>query len=79
MKKISRKSRIRQDVTWGHNFNITMTSRIEVQPACGFSVFFYLFHSQVRVCEIAFSRPIIAQDKLFHRQNAVLNFLIPST
>ena len=26
-----------------------------------------------------FSRPLIAQDKLFHRQNAVRNFLIPST
>ena len=25
------------------------------------------------------SRPLIAQDKLFHRQNAVRNFLIPST
>ena len=28
---------------------------------------------------IAISRPLIAQDKLFHRQNAVRNFLIPST
>ena len=26
-----------------------------------------------------FSRPLIAQDKLFHRQNAVRNFLVPST
>ena len=29
--------------------------------------------------EYTFSRPLIAQDKLFHRQNAVRNFLIPST
>ena len=28
---------------------------------------------------ITISRPLIAQDKLFHKQNAVLNFLIPST
>ena len=26
-----------------------------------------------------FSRQLIAQDKLFHRQNSVWNFLIPST
>ena len=29
--------------------------------------------------DILFSRPLIAQDKLFHRQNAVRNFLIQST
>ena len=28
---------------------------------------------------IAISRPLIAKDKLFHRQNAVRNFLISST
>ena len=30
-------------------------------------------------CRIEISRPLIAQDKLFHRQNAVRNFLIPAT
>ena len=32
--KTSRKTWIRWDGTWWHNFNITMTSRIYVQPAC---------------------------------------------
>ena len=35
--------------------------------------------SRVSGCWRVFSRPLIAQDKLFHRQNAVRNFLIPST
>ena len=30
-------------------------------------------------CRIEISRPLIAKDKLFPRQNAVRNFLIPST
>ena len=30
-------------------------------------------------CGNNYSRPLIAQDKLFHRQNAVRNFLNPST
>ena len=45
---------------------------------CGCSIFIFPT-GWYRVCEIEFSRPLIAQDKLFHRQNTVLNFLIPST
>ena len=37
------------------------------------------FSTIVGVQRIMYSRPIIAQDKLFHGQNAVRNFLIPST
>ena len=35
MKTTCRKSWIRWDATWSRNFNITMTSRIDVRPACG--------------------------------------------
>ena len=35
MKKTSRKSWIRWDATWWHNFKITMASRIDMQPTCG--------------------------------------------
>ena len=31
------------------------------------------------IYDIIISRPLIAQDKLFHRQKAVRNYLIPST
>ena len=34
MKKTSRTSWIRWDVTWWRNFTVTMTSRINMQPAC---------------------------------------------
>ena len=51
MKKISRKSWIRWEETWWCNFNITMTSWIDVRPAYGCS-FFYLSHGLVRVFEI---------------------------
>ena len=36
-------------------------------------------HCVVSLSKTLYSRPLIAQDKLFHRQNAVRNFLIPST
>ena len=45
-----------------------------VRPQLEYASAVWDLHTKVRI-----SRPFIAQDKLFHRQNAVRNFLIPST
>ena len=39
LKKTSRESWIHWDATWWRHFKITMTSRIDVRPACGCSFF----------------------------------------
>ena len=53
-KKASRKSWIRWDATWWRHFNIKMTSRVDVLPACGrrTAILFYLSLGLARVCEI---------------------------
>ena len=56
--KVSRKSWICRDVKWWRHFNITIASRIDVRPACGWEAavrFFYLSNGLVRVCEIELS------------------------
>ena len=40
---------------WSCNFNITLTSQIDMRQMCGCLVF-YFFHGLVRVCEIELSR-----------------------
>ena len=72
MKKASRKSSKRRDATCRSHFNITMTSQIDVRPACGrrAAVSFYLCKGLVRVCEKELSRtgknnrnPVLVSDK----------------
>ena len=68
-KKTSRKSRIRWDTTWWRYFNIRMTSRVDVGPACGC---FFLSLRLVRVCEIEIS---CTTDQDFHCFNQCGIFL----